>query len=66
MTKKIIALLAMMVMLLTGCENSQLNKPSDSTALSEPIVEDMVTSKNPQKYRSIEAFSIIGQMLTCK
>ena len=26
----------------------------------------MVTSKNPQKYRSIEAFSIIGQMLTCK
>ena len=27
---------------------------------------DMVTSKNPQKYRPIEAFSIIGQILTCK
>ena len=26
----------------------------------------MVTSKNPQKYRPIEAFSIIGQILTCK
>ena len=25
-----------------------------------------VTSKNPQKYRPIEAFSIIGQILTCK
>ena len=27
---------------------------------------NMVTSKNPQKYRPIEAFSIIGQALTCK
>ena len=26
----------------------------------------MVTSKNPQKFRQIEAFSIIGQILTCK
>ena len=26
----------------------------------------LVTSKNPQKYRPIEAFSIIGQILTCK
>ena len=26
----------------------------------------MVTSKNPQKLRQIEAFSIIGQILTCK
>ena len=26
----------------------------------------MVTSKNPQKYRQIEAFSIIGQILTSK
>ena len=25
-----------------------------------------VTSKNPQKLRQIEAFSIIGQILTCK
>ena len=25
-----------------------------------------VTSKNPQKYRQIEAFSIIGQILTSK
>lgn len=46
MTKKIKALLAMMVMLLTGCENSQLNKPSDSTALSEPIVEDISNTPN--------------------
>ena len=26
----------------------------------------MATSKNPQNFRQIEAFSIIGQILTCK
>ena len=31
-----------------------------------PYKKYMVTSKNPQKYRPIEAFSIIGQILTCK
>ena len=32
----------------------------------ELIEWNMVTSKNPQKYRQIEAFSIIGQILTSK
>ncbi len=46
MTKKIIALLAMMVMALTGCDNSQLNKPSSNTAVSDPFVEDISNTPN--------------------
>ena len=37
------------------------------TPLPQFILKPLqVTSKNPQKYRPIEAFSIIGQILTCK
>lgn len=40
------------------------NKPYDLELMLRLYL--MVTSKNPQKYRPIEAFSIIGQILTCK
>ena len=34
--------------------------------ISKKLIIYKVTSKNPQKFRQIEAFSIIGQILTCK
>ena len=40
------------------------NKPYDLELMLRLYL--MVTSKNPQKYRPIEAFSIIGHILTCK
>lgn len=38
----------------------------DQYGIINASVYYMVTSKNPQKLRQIEAFSIIGQILTCK
>ena len=46
MTKKIIVLLALVVMILTGCDNSQLNKPSDNTEVPDPFVGDISTTAN--------------------
>ena len=51
---------------LTEMVNKNLYINQTIAMLSERMDKIMVTSKNPQKYRPIEAFSIIGQTLTRK
>ena len=60
----------------TACGGQHQTKKATNAEMSFPAracggnfyrpVNDKVTSKNPQKFRQIEAFSIIGQILTCK
>lgn len=47
MNKKIVALLSMLVIVLTGCKsNSQESKPSDNTIISDPFIGDASNSGN--------------------
>ena len=46
MTKKIIVLSALVMMVLTGCDNSQLNKQSNNIAVSDPFVGDISDTTN--------------------